>query len=210
MAPAPLPGTFQARDQPRLDRPAFEVLRGVPVDARVTAGSGPERRQWRAMVKAGGFYVVDRGYADADYSLYRELDALPCRFIGRLQENAVYEVLRERELTEEARRAGVVRDVEIRRLGTEKHNPLLARPMRIVIVERAGPRPGDPAQQWVLATNDSELAADLVKIAYQYRWKVELFFRWLKCILGCRHLLSLCQAGVEMQVYAVAKASGRS
>ena len=179
---------------------AFEVLRGVPVDARVTAGSGPERPQWRAMVQAGGFYVVDRGYAD--YSLYRELDALPCRFIGRLQENAVYEVLRERELTEEARRAGVVRDVEIRRLGTEKHNPLLARPMRIVIVERAGPKPGDPAQQWVLATNDPELAADLVKIAYQYRWKVELFFRWLKCILGCRHLLSLCQAGVEMQVYA--------
>ena len=54
----------------------------------------------------------------------------------------------------------------------------------------------------MLATNDTELAADLVKLAYQYRWKVELFFRWLKCILGCRHLLSLCQAGVEMQVYA--------
>jgi hypothetical protein len=178
---------------------AFEVLRSAPVDATVTAGSGPERPQWRAMVRVGGFYVVDRGYAD--YSLYRELDALPCRFIGRLQENAVYEVLRERELTEEARRAGVVRDAEIRRLGTEKHNPLLARPMRIVVVERAGLRPSDPAQQWVLATNDLGLAADLVKLAYQYRWKVELFFRWLKCILGCRHLLSQCHAGVEMQVY---------
>src|SRR3954453_1811885 len=128
---------------------AFEALRGAPVDATVTAGSGPERPQWRAMVKAGGFYVVDRGYAD--YSLYRELDALHCRFIGRLQENAVYEVTRDRELSEEARRAGVVRDVEIRRLGTEKHNPSLARPMRIVIVERAGPKPGAPAQQWVLA-----------------------------------------------------------
>lgn len=100
---------------------AFEVIGGAPVDATVTAGSGAERPQWRAMVKAGGSYVVDRGYAG--YALFRELDALPCRFIGRLQENAVYEVLRERELGEEARNAGVVRDVEIRRLGTEKHNP---------------------------------------------------------------------------------------
>jgi hypothetical protein len=179
---------------------AFEVIGGAPVDATVTAGSGPERPQWRAMVEPGGFYVVDRG--SADYSLYRELDALPCRFIGRLQENAVYEVVRERGLTEEARAAGVVRDAEVRRLGTEKHNPLLARPMRIVIVERAGPKPGDPAQRWVLATNDLGLAADLVKLAYQYRWKVELFFRWLKCILGCRHLISECESGVAMQVYA--------
>lgn len=179
---------------------AFEVLRGVPADATVTAGAGAERPQWRAMVRPGGLYVVDRGYAD--YSLFRELDALPCRFIARLQENAVFEVVQEREITAEARGAGVVRDVLIRRLGTEKHNPLLDRPMRVVIVERPGPRSGAPAQQWVLVTNDLELATELVALGYRYRWQVELFFRWLKCILGCRHLLSWCPSGVEMQVYA--------
>jgi hypothetical protein len=178
---------------------AFEVLSGIPVDATITAGSGPERPQWRAMARPGGFYVVDRGYAD--YSLFRELDALPCRFIGRLQENAVFELIEERELTAEARRAGVVRDAMIRRLGTEKHNALLDRPMRIILVERPGVRPGDPAQQWVLVTNDLGLAADLVALGYRYRWAIELFFRWLKCILQCRHLLSECQTGVEMQIY---------
>lgn len=179
---------------------AFEVLRGVPADTTVTAGSGPERPQWRAMARPGGFYVVDRGYAD--YSLFRELDALPCRFISRLQENAVFEVAEERALTPEAGRAGVVRDAVLRRLGTEKHNPLLDRPMRIVIVERPGRRLGDPPQRWVLATNDLELAAELIQLAYQNRWQVELFFRWLKCILGCRHLLSWSPDGVAMQVYA--------
>jgi Transposase DDE domain len=178
---------------------AFEVLSAIPVDATITAGSGPERPQWRAMARPGGFYVVDRGYAD--YSLFRELDALPCRFIGRLQENAVYEMIEERELTAEARRAGVVRDATIRRLGTEKHNAFLDRSMRIIIVERPGPRPGGPAQQWVLVTNDLGLAADLVALGYRYRWAIELFFRWLKCILQCRHLLSECQSGVEMQIY---------
>ena len=38
-------------------------------------------------------------------------------------------------------------------------------------------------------------------LAYRFRWLVELFFRWLKCILGCRHLLSECIDGVTIQVY---------
>jgi hypothetical protein len=179
---------------------AFEVLRGLPVDATITAGSAAERPQWRAMAEPGGFYVVDRGYAD--YSLFRELDALPCRFIGRLQENAVFEPLEERPISAEAAGAGVVRDVVVRRLGTEKHNALLGRPMRVIITERPGRRRGDPAQQWVLVTNDLELAATLVVFGYKNRWLVELFFRWLKCILGCRHLLSWSESGVAMQVYA--------
>ncbi len=179
---------------------AFSVLGGFPVDATLTPGSGPERPQWRAMTRPGGFYVVDRGYSD--YSLFQELDALPCRFIARLQENAVFEVCEERTLTKEAQQAGVVRDVILRRLGTEKHNALLDRPMRIVIVERPGGRPGLPPQQWILATNDLELSADLVALGYKHRWAIELFFRWLKCILSCRHLFHETPSGVEMQVYA--------
>jgi hypothetical protein len=184
---------------------AFEVLRGLPVDATITAGCGAERPEWRRLVRPGGFYVVDRGYAD--YGLFRELDALPCRFLARLRENAVFEAIQERLITTQARQAGVVRDVLVRRLGTEKHNPLLERPMRVVIIERPGPRPGDPPQQWVLVTNDTELAAELVAIGYRYRWQVELFFRWLKCILRCRHLLSECQRGVEIEVYVALMAS---
>ncbi len=39
-------------------------------------------------------------------------------------------------------------------------------------------------------------------LAYRYRWTVELFFRWLKCILGARHLISRGQNGVTLQMYA--------
>jgi hypothetical protein len=30
---------------------------------------------------------------------------------------------------------------------------------------------------------------------------VELFFRWFKCILGCRHLLSTSPNGITIQLY---------
>lgn len=173
---------------------AFAVFPGTPVGVTVTSGNGPERDELRKLVQPGGLYVADRGYAD--YSLFREFDAQDVRFIMRLQENAVYEVQEERSLTDADHAAGVVRDVTLRRLGTEKHNALLERPLRIVIVQGT-----EPDQVWVLATNALELAAELIAIAYRYRWQIELFFRWLKCVLGCRHLLSTSASGVTLQVY---------
>src|SRR5229473_3729405 len=59
----------------------------------------------------------------------------------------------------------------------------------------------------VLVTNRLDLDADLVAVAYRYRWAVELFFRWVKCVLGCRHLVSQTANGVRMQVYVALIAS---
>jgi len=47
-----------------------------------------------------------------------------------------------------------------------------------------------------------DVEAELIAIAYRGRWTVELFFRWLKCVLGCRHLLSQTANGVTFQVYS--------
>lgn len=146
---------------------AFAVFPGVPVRATVTAGNGSERDELQKLVQPGGFYVADRGYAD--YSLFREFDAQGVRFVIRLQENAVYEALEERALSAAGRAAGVVQDVTLRRLGTEKHHSLLERPLRIVVVQGA-----EPDQVWVLATNALELAAELIATAYRYRWQIEI------------------------------------
>ena len=179
---------------------AFAVFPAAPVQVSVTAGIGSERAEWRRIAQPGGFYVADRGYAD--YSLFRELDALGCRFVVRVQENAVYEVAQERPLSAVDRAAGVLRDVTLRRLGTEKHNSLLDHPLRLVQVQGTSPE-----QIWVLVTNALDLPAELVMQAYRYRWQIELFFRWLKCVLGCRHLLSQSQNGVTLQVYMAIIAS---
>jgi IS4 transposase len=44
--------------------------------------------------------------------------------------------------------------------------------------------------------------AELVALAYRYRWTVELFFRWFKCILGCRHWQGESLNALTIQVYA--------
>jgi len=184
---------------------AFSVFKSNPIAVSVTAGTGSERAELRRFIQAGGFYVFDRGYTD--YTLFQELHDYPCSFVGRVQENVSYEVSQERSLTDADRAAGVARDVELRRLGTPHHSKLLPQPFRLIWAATGKRRPDGTEEHLILVTNRLDLTAELITVAYRYRWSVELFFRWLKCVLGCRHLLCQSENGVTFQVYSAIIAS---
>jgi DDE family transposase len=177
----------------------FDVFRGIPADVTVTHGSGSEREQLRKMLQPGRVYVVDRGYEE--YQLFQDIVDAGSSFIARVQDSVAYTVLEERPLTKEARAAGVVSDVIVKRLGTDHHKNVLKQKVRIVKVQTDKLDSNGKPNVLVLVTNLLDLPAELVALGYKYRWAVELFFRWLKCILGCRHLLANNVNGVEIQVY---------
>lgn len=54
----------------------------------------------------------------------------------------------------------------------------------IVRVRTDQRRQGGVPVKLVLVTNRMDPDADLIALAYRYRWTVELFFRWSKCILA--------------------------
>ena len=176
----------------------FEVARGIPVDASITCGQESEIRQLRCSVEAGRLYVLDRGYVA--YELLREMMQAHASFIVRVKHNTAFTVQEERPISPEARAAGVTRDVIVARLGADHSKRLITQPLRLVEV-----RNGDDTIR--LLTDRLDLPADLVALAYRYRWSVELFFRWLKCVLGCRHLLGDSFQAVQIQVYAALIAS---
>jgi hypothetical protein len=177
----------------------FDVFRGIPADVTVTHGSGSERERLRKMLQPGRLYVVDRGYEE--YQLFQDIVDARSSFIARVQDDVAYQVLEERPLTAEAKAAGVVSDVVLKRLGTDHHKNVIKQPVRIVKVQTDKLDSNGRPNVLVLVTNLLDLPADLVALGYKHRWAVELFFRWLKCILGCRHLLANNQNGVEIQVY---------
>jgi Transposase DDE domain len=181
----------------------FDVLKGVPCEATVTAAASSEPEQLRATLQANRLYVIDRGYAS--YKLFDDILAAGSSFVGRVKDNTAFTVKEERPLTAEASAAGVVRDIVVDKLGTSHHKDYLRRPVRLILVRRTKDD-GSPEELWLL-TDRLDLAAELVALAYRYRWTVEIFFRWFKCILGCRHLLSHSHNGVEIQVYLALIAS---
>lgn len=56
-----------------------------------------------------------------------------------------------------------------------------------MVIENRDHRVGEPRTLYRL-TDPVEWPAEWVALACRYRWSVELFFRWRKSILGCRHL----------------------
>ena len=45
------------------------------------------------------------------------------------------------------------------------------------------------------------MPAEIIGLIYRYRWTIEIFFRFFKHILGCRHLISHSENGIEIQTY---------
>jgi hypothetical protein len=54
-----------------------------------------------------------------------------------------------------------------------------------------------------LITTREDLSAELIGLIYRQRWQIELFFKWIKTILNCRHWLAESPAGVTIQIYCV-------
>lgn len=173
----------------------FSVWRQVPSEFTVTPGNDSERAAWEAKLKPGAFYVNDRHYGH-DYKLIGRVQKAKASFVLRLFNNTVVERLEPaRALSPADRQAGVVEDVKVR-LGTEPDGPV----GRLVRVEADG-------HTFLLFTDREDLEAELVALIYRYRWQIELFFKWIKCVLGCRHWLAESQEGVTLQVYCALIAS---
>ena len=53
----------------------------------------------------------------------------------------------------------------------------------------------------MIATNLMDVPAEIIGLIFRYRWAIEVFFRFFKQILGCKHLLSNKPEGILIQVY---------
>ena len=49
-----------------------------------------------------------------------------------------------------------------------------------------------------IATNLLDVPAEIISLLYAERWAIEIFFRFFKHLLGCRHLLSHKQNGIAL------------
>ena len=176
----------------------FEVLRGIPARATVTTGNDSEKQQLRQMLEAGRLYVIDRGYAA--YQLFQDVLDRKSQFVGRIRDNAVWEVTEERPVGAAAAAAGVRRD-RIVWLGCAQSQKALRQPVRVLEVVTGQVDSQGRPEVLLLATSCLTMAAELVALAYKFRWEEELFFRRFKCVLGRRHLVSESRDGLTAQVY---------
>jgi IS4 transposase len=188
----------------------------VPTRIDVTrqgGGACDERAVLERAVAADHLYVMDRGYAK--FALFNQIVAADSSYVCRIRDNSVYAVVEDRPLTEAARAERVLQDAVIT-LGASSTKE--ARPdhkMRLLTLQAKPHRKAGRSQRYSragstgpacdgvlrLATNLLDVPAEIIALLYHYRWTIEIFFRFLKQILGCRHLLSHSQKGIDIQTY---------
>jgi hypothetical protein len=170
----------------------LHLLEDKPARMQVTVGKVCERKAWKEVWEAGAAYVGDRYYGE-NYQLLGQLEEKGCRYVLRLRDEALITVEEELPLEAADRAAGVQRQAWAR-LGCKQRRSVR---VRVVWIGTA------PGAELRLVTNvpPDQLSAAEVGLLYRRRWQIECFFRWVKCLLGCRHWLAESQQGVTLQLY---------
>ncbi len=191
----------------------FEVDRYVPTRIDVTpdgGGKNDERSVMEQAIECDRLYVMDRGYAK--FTLFNKVVDADSSYVCRIRDNSVYKVIDERERSQAALQADVLSD-QIVELGSQA-NQSRGRPnhpVRLICVKcnphtSRGKYKGTstgPSSDGILriATNLLDVPAEVIALLYSERWQIEIFFRFFKQFLGCNHLLSHRQNGIEIQAY---------
>jgi hypothetical protein len=149
-------------------------------------------------IRPGAIHIYDRGIFS--FELIAAHAPRAADFVMRIREPGPrcpkLETIETRELTPEARAAGVTSDRLVRLVGsTHRTAPDLV--LREVVIIPAD----DPENPVYLLTTLLDLDAAIIGLLYRHRWQIELFFRWLKSYARFDHLISHTREGVLLNFY---------
>jgi IS4 transposase len=143
-----------------------------------------------ASAKEGDIFLFDRGYQD--FRLFDRLSDRKVMFVSKLKRGCTIEEVERKEIGEDTPSGyTVLRERRVRLGAGDRQTRHEYRLLEVLTPE------GDKA---ILVTNDWDLTPAQVCALYQYRWTIEILFRWLKHTLGLKHLVSTQKEGVTIQI----------
>lgn len=140
--------------------------------------------------EAGAFYLMDRGYMDfARLALIANAGAF---FVTRGKTNLQFT----RHYSKPVDHLTGLRSDHVGKPALEKSRkdfPMLLRRVKYVDHEIG--------KQFVFLTNNLEIPALTVAMLYKLRWRIELFFRWIKGHLRIKHYYGTSANAVKTQIW---------
>lgn len=165
---------------------------GIPVFLRVTHAKTHDL--WaldQITPQAGAFYVMDKGYVD--FGRLHRIHCAGAFFITRAKRNMDFGV--RRRLAVDAAR-GVQSDRLIRLRGPKSRKLY---PDTLRLIRYVDPETGKGLK---FLTNNLLLAAAIIALLYRKRWRIELFFKWIKQHLHIKAFYGITPNAVKTQLWA--------
>jgi hypothetical protein len=169
----------------------MEIQSSIPVFIAITSGRVHDINLLDAITpEPGSFMVMDRGYVDFA-RLYRIQLALAF-FVVRSKDNLQY---RRRYSRSHDRASGVRSDQTIVLTGPKSS---LFYPVEL---RRVSYYALDIDRRFVFLTNNFSVPAQTIAALYKYRWRIELFFKWIKQHLRIKKFYGTSVNSVKIQVW---------
>ena len=163
----------------------------LPEFAHITDGKTTDIEIARQQVFAkGSIVVIDRGYAD--YSWFNSLNEKGVFFVTRLKRNAKYKIIQRHKVNKST---GLTSDQTIvfTNYYAKRDCPIKLR--------RVGYRDPETGKHYVFLTNHFKLSANTIAQIYKARWRIELFFKWIKQNLKIKSFLGTSKNAVMTQIW---------
>jgi hypothetical protein len=140
--------------------------------------------------EANSFYIMDRGYLDYKrlYKIHTSDAFFVTRMRGKMDCRRLYS--REKDAA-----AGIMYDqtIMLNNFYPSKYYPEKLR--RIKFVDK------ETQKEFIFLTNNFDLAASDIAQLYKHRWKIELFFKWIKQHLKIKSFWGQSENAVKTQVW---------
>ncbi len=140
--------------------------------------------------EANSFYVMDRGYVD--YQRLYKINLCGAFFVTRAKDNMNYRRLYS---APKDKTKGIIFD-QIILLNNYKAKKDYPEKIRIIKF-----RDAEIGKDLIFMTNNFTLQASDIAQLYKHRWKIELFFKWIKQHLKIKSFLGQSENAVKTQVW---------
>jgi len=141
-------------------------------------------------LEEGAFYIMDKAYIDF-LRLFR-FNMAKAFFVTRAKENLDFRCLESKAVVPED---GVISDMMIKLQGV-KSGKLYPLPLR-----RVRFRDAETNRIFVFLTNNFSLPAKAIAALYKCRWRIEVFFRWVKQNLRVKSFFGTSPNAVKTQLW---------
>ena len=168
-------------------------LRGsIPVFIDITEGACHEVNVIDTLpIEPGSIYVMDKGYVDY-YRLYTYITEQHAFFVTRARTNMAYRRVYSRKVD---KTTGLIYDQSIKLTGYYKKKEY---PEYLRLIKY---RDADTGIVYIFLTNNFKLEALIIAQLYKERWKVELFFKWIKQHLRIKSFYGNSRNAVYCQIW---------
>jgi transposase len=169
----------------------LDVKSEIPCYVHITDGSVHELNFLKHIeIEPMGIYIMDRAFVD--FSELYNIHEHQAFFVTKAKSNMKFRRIYSAKVNKEE---GVTVDqtIQLTNFYARKDYPEKLR--RIKFTDK------ETGKKFVFLSNNFELSASQIAQLYKHRWKIELFFKWIKQHLKIKSFWGYSQNAVKVQVY---------